>query len=297
VKFAAIDIGTNAVRLLLARVIEDGGPPLFKKEALVRMPLRLGEDVFAHGRISEEKTQRLVDTMMGFKHLIRAYPAIDYMALATSAMRVAENGSEVTAAVKERSGIGIDIIDGQREAEVIYANHVEQRLAPHTNYFYLDVGGGSTEISIIVDGALALAESFPIGTVRILQGGVADGEWERMKEWVKSNTAHHRPIVGIGSGGNINRVFRLARVKEGRPIAFKQIKRVYEYLNSFTLEERITFLKLRPDRADVIIPASEIFLAVMKWAKAKRMFVPQFGLADGMVHELYDKHRKQAQVN
>jgi exopolyphosphatase/guanosine-5'-triphosphate,3'-diphosphate pyrophosphatase len=295
VKFGAIDIGTNAVRLLLTNVIEDGAPPLFKKEVLVRMPLRLGEDVFAGNRISDEKTHRLVETVIGFRHLIEAYPAQDYMALATSAMRVAENGREVAARVRELTGIEIEIIDGQTEAEVIFANHIEERLAPHTNYFYVDVGGGSTEISIIEEREMVAAQSFKLGTVRALTAGLSEDELQEMKAWLKENTRDRRPIVGIGSGGNINKMFKLARVKDGSPMSYKQMQRLYSSLRSYTLQERINVLKLRPDRADVIIPASEIYLSAMKWAKAKRMFVPQFGLSDGIVHVLYDRHRGSSQ--
>jgi exopolyphosphatase/guanosine-5'-triphosphate,3'-diphosphate pyrophosphatase len=296
-KFAAIDIGTNAVRLLLSRVmVEDGGPPFFRKEALVRMPLRLGEDVFSVGKISDENVARLVESMVGFRHLIQAYPAIDYMAAATSAMREAENREEVVALVSERSGIHIEIIDGQREAEVIYANHIEERLQPGTNYLYVDVGGGSTEVVLLAGRRGVVAGSFQLGSVRILQGGVNKEAWREMKEWVVSNTAGYRPVVAIGSGGNINKIFKLARVKEDRPITRKQIAKIYDYVKAFEPEERITQLGLRPDRADVIIPAAKIYLSVMKWAKAKRMYVPQFGLSDGMVHVLYDRYRERLNV-
>jgi exopolyphosphatase/guanosine-5'-triphosphate,3'-diphosphate pyrophosphatase len=294
VKFGAIDIGTNAVRLLLSKVIEDGGPLFFKKEVLVRMPLRLGEDVFADGRISETKANRLVDTIIGFRHLIEAYPAHDYMALATSAMRVAENGGEVASLVSERTGIDIEIIDGQTEAEVIFANHIEERLTPHTNYFYVDVGGGSTELSIIEGREMVAARSFTIGTVRTLTAGRSGDEWQDMKTWMKANTEGRRPLVGIGSGGNINKMFKLARIKEGKPFTLKQMQRMYKFLRSYTLQERINLLKLRPDRADVIVPAAEIYVSVMKWAKAKRMFVPQFGLSDGIVHVLYERYRESS---
>jgi exopolyphosphatase/guanosine-5'-triphosphate,3'-diphosphate pyrophosphatase len=251
--------------------------------------------VFSHDRISEEKTERLIETMAGFRHLIEAYPALEYMAVATSAMRVAENGNEVVAAVSERTGIDIEIIDGQKEAEVIYANHIEERLAPHTTYFYVDVGGGSTELSIIEQRQMVASNSFKIGTVRALTSGNSDEEWETMKLWLKESIKGRRPIVGIGSGGNINKMFKLARIKEGRPITLKQMRQMHKFLSSYTLQERINLLKLRPDRADVIVPASEIYLSVMKWAKAKRMFVPQFGLSDGIVHVLYERHRDSNQ--
>jgi exopolyphosphatase/guanosine-5'-triphosphate,3'-diphosphate pyrophosphatase len=289
-KFAAIDIGTNAVRLLLSKVIEDEKSAFFKKEALMRMPLRLGEDAFADGRISREKIDLLAETMVGFKHLIRAYPARDYMAVATSAMREAENGLEVAKVIEERSGVRFDIIDGQREAEVIYANHIEERLDPDMNYLYVDVGGGSTEIIILAQGNAAAFQSFKIGTVRMLQERVEEGTWKDLKKWLKTNTPQYQSMAGIGSGGNINKIFKLAHIKNGKPISFKNIKSVNNYLSSFTLEERITKLGLRPDRADVIIPAIKIYMSVMKWAKMKWMYVPQFGLSDGIVHVLYKRH-------
>ncbi|MEJ2719546.1 MAG: exopolyphosphatase [bacterium] len=295
-KFAAIDIGSNAVRLLLTNVIEDAGPPLFKKETLVRLPLRLGADAFSLGRISDDKIERLVEAVIGFKHLIRAYPALDYMAMATSAMRVAENGAEVAAIVDERAGILFDIIDGQTEAEVIYANHIEDRLDPDKNYFYVDVGGGSTEISVIVNHNVVACGSFAIGTVRALGDGIDPTEWRSMKSWLMEHTADHRPIVGIGSGGNINKIFKISRIKDGSPISYKRLKKMHKYLSSFTLDERISRLRLRPDRADVIIPASEIYLSVMKWSRAKIMYVPQFGLSDGMIHVLYDRYRARTGV-
>jgi exopolyphosphatase/guanosine-5'-triphosphate,3'-diphosphate pyrophosphatase len=296
VKFAAIDIGTNAVRLLLSKVIEDEKPAFFKKEALMRMPLRLGEDAFTQGRISQEKIDLLAETMVGFKHLIRAYPARDYMAVATSAMREAENGLEVAKVVEERSGVKFDIIDGQREAEVIYANHIEKRLDPKMNYLYVDVGGGSTEIIILARGNAAASQSFQLGTVRMLQERVDEETWKDLKKWLKTNTEQYQPMAGIGSGGNINKIFKLAHIKNGKPISFKNIKNISNYLSSFTLEQRITKLGLRPDRADVIIPAIKIYMSVMKWAKMKWMYVPQFGLSDGIVHVLYKRHREQGAI-
>ncbi|HKW13393.1 MAG TPA: exopolyphosphatase, partial [Candidatus Krumholzibacteria bacterium] len=200
-KFAAIDIGSNAVRLLLARVIEEGDEPLFKKEVLVRMPLRLGDDTFRSGRISADKAQRLADTMVGFRHLIRAYPALDFAAYATSAMREASNGAAVVERVHKASGITIDIIDGAREAEVIYANHVEHRLDPRRNYLYVDVGGGSTEVSLIVKGRMVENESFAVGGVRALQGKVDPKVTAELRMWVERQCKKHGNMVAIGSGG------------------------------------------------------------------------------------------------
>jgi exopolyphosphatase/guanosine-5'-triphosphate,3'-diphosphate pyrophosphatase len=290
-KFAAIDIGTNAVRLLLSRVIENEDEPLFKKEAFVRMPLRLGDDVFENGYVSPEKRDQLVETVEGFRHLISAYPARDYMAVATSAMREADNGADIIDAVRHRSGIEVTIIDGKREAEIIYANHIEQRLDPGTNYIYLDVGGGSTEVTMIHGQTPVASRSFRIGTVRMLRSRVEPVEWQEFKLWLKEMAALHGPLVGIGSGGNINKMFKLARMKEGKPIAYKRLREISRFVNAYSLEDRITVLGLRPDRADVIIPAAEIYLSAMKWAKVKRMYVPQVGLSDGLVHVLYARQR------
>jgi len=288
-KFAAIDIGTNAVRLLLSKVVEDDDRTIFEKESFVRIPLRLGKDAFLNGRISEEKTRSLVETMIGFRHLISAYRAIDFEAYATSAMREAENKEEVAQKVRDRSGIDITIISGKTEAEVIYANHIEERLGPTRNYLYIDVGGGSTELNLISCGKVIASKSVNIGSLRMLEGKVDESQWQDMKTWLKRNTAHLRPIYGIGMGGNINKIFQLARIEEGRPISYKVVLQLYKYLSSFTLEERIAELGLRPDRADVILLASEIYLFVMKWGKVKKMYVPMIGLADGIIHVLYDR--------
>jgi exopolyphosphatase/guanosine-5'-triphosphate,3'-diphosphate pyrophosphatase len=294
-KFAAIDIGTNAVRLLLSRVVEDGGRPNFEKESFVRIPIRLGEDTFLKGRISEEKTKCLVETMIGFRHLINAYQAVDFLGYATSAMREAENGEDVAHEIRERTGIDVAIISGKTEAEVIYANHIEERLGPTRNYIYVDVGGGSTEINLISCGKVIASKSVNIGSVRMLEGKVDESQWNDMKMWLKQNTAEVRPLYGIGMGGNINKIFQLARIKEGRPISYKLVRELHEYLSSFTLQERITELGLRPDRADVILLASEIYLSVMKWAKVRKMYVPQIGLADGIIHILYERTRGDAE--
>lgn len=291
-KLAAIDIGTNAVRLLLSKVVEDGDRPIFEKESFIRIPLRLGEDTFLRGRISDEKTDALCETMIGFRHLIKAYGAADFRACATSAMREAQNGEEVAKKVRERSGIDIAIIDGKTEAEVIYANHIEELLGIDRNFLYVDVGGGSTELTLISRGKAAASKSVNIGSVRMLEGKVEASQWEDMKAWLKENTPPLRPVYGIGMGGNINKIFQLARAKEGRPISYKEIRRLHGYLSSFTLEERIAELGLRPDRADVIVLAGEIYLSVMKWAKVRKMYVPQIGLADGIVHILYERHRQ-----
>lgn len=289
-KFAAIDIGSNAVRLLLSRVIENGKYPIFKKESLIRIPIRLGEDAFVRKRISAEKAEQLVNTMRGFKFLIEAYQAIDYMACATSAMREAENGEDVVKEIMRRSGIKLDIVAGQKEADIIYANHFEERLDNNKSYLYIDVGGGSTELTLFSHNQSITSHSFNIGTVRLLHGLVPDSRWKDMKQWVQVIAPEFKPVIGIGSGGNINKMFKLSRIKTGKPISYKRLRELDKYLNTFSLDERIKILGLRPDRADVIIPAADIFTSVMKWAKINRMYVPEIGLSDGMIRLLYERH-------
>ena len=289
-KFAAIDIGSNAVRLLLSRVIENGKYPIFKKESLIRIPIRLGEDAFVRKRISAEKAEQLVNTMRGFKFLIEAYQAIDYMACATSAMREAENGEDVVKEIMRRSGIKLDIVAGQKEADIIYANHFEERLDKNKSYLYIDVGGGSTELTLFSHNQSITSHSFNIGTVRLLHGLVPDSRWQEMKQWVQVIAPEFKPVIGIGSGGNINKMFKLSRIKTGKPISYKRLRELDKYLNTFSLDERIKILGLRPDRADVIIPAADIFTSVMKWAKINRMYVPEIGLSDGMIRLLYERH-------
>lgn len=293
-KFAAIDIGSNAVRLLLARVIEESDEPLFKKEVLVRMPLRLGDDAFRIGMISDEMAQRLVDTMAGFKHLITAYAALDFAAYATSAMREARNARAIVTRVKRQCGIPIQVIDGPREAEVIYANHIEHRLDPRRNYLYLDVGGGSTEVTLIARGRMVGSASFPVGTVRMLQGRPVKRALGSLRTWIRRHRTEYGPMTAIGSGGNINTIFKIARAKQGRPLEYATMRRINRALKAQSLEERIVGMGLRPDRADVIVHASDVYVSAMKWGKVTRIFVPQVGLSDGIVHLLYDRHRRRA---
>jgi exopolyphosphatase / guanosine-5'-triphosphate,3'-diphosphate pyrophosphatase len=295
-KFAAIDIGSNAVRLLLSRIIENGSEPIFKKESLIRIPIRLGEDSFTQQRISEEKKNNLIKTMIGFKHLIEAYEAVDYIACATSAMREAVNGKEIAELIKQKSGINLEIIDGKREAYVINSNHIEKELDASRSYLYIDVGGGSTELTLFSNNESITSRSFDIGTVRLLKDLVYKESWKQMKKWIKESTAEFQPISGIGSGGNINKIFRLSRKNEGKPLSLKNIKDIYQYLSTFTLDQRIKILGLKPDRADVILPAAEIYLSVMKWARIKRMYVPQIGLSDGLIHILYERQKQNKSV-
>ena len=258
-KFAAIDVGSNAVRLLLSRVDDTGSEPVYEKISNIRMPIRLGEDAFVHGHISKEKIDSFVKCMIGFKYLLEAYEPLDFMAVATSAMREAKNSQEIVDLVKEKSGIELNVISGRKEAKTIYSNRIEKILENHDGpYLHIDVGGGSTEI-IVFDGSKVFAyQSFNIGAIRMIEGLVSKKDWNEMMDWVKSVTSEHQPISAIGSGGNINKVYKLSDTKNGKPLSYSEMGKVYNYLKSFSLEERITKLGLRPDRADIIIPASKI---------------------------------------
>jgi exopolyphosphatase/guanosine-5'-triphosphate,3'-diphosphate pyrophosphatase len=291
VRFAAIDIGSNAVRLLLCNVYDDNNEPVFKKAELVRMPIRLGEDAFRYRRISEDKIAQLAKTMRAFKLLIEVFGAVDYRACATSAMREAENRKEVIQAVKEQSGIEIEVVDGKMEAQIIYSNHIAEHLAHDQSYLYIDVGGGSTELTLFADNHIIASQSFNVGTIRLLQEQVSKETWSYFKDWVRDKTRDYQPLTAIGSGGNINKIFKMADRKENKPLTIDRIREIYDYLRLHSVEERITRLGLNPDRADVIVPAARIFLTVMKTAGIDRIIVPQIGLSDGIVHLLYEKHK------
>ncbi|WP_406670191.1 exopolyphosphatase [Methanolobus sp. ZRKC4] len=293
-KFAAIDVGSNAVRLLLSKVDTEGIEPIYEKISQIRMPIRLGDDAFVHGHISDEKVRQLVKTMIAFKHLMDAYEPIDFMACATSAMREAENSEKIVRKIKEESGIDLKVISGRREAKIIYSNRIEKIIAngDPSSYLHVDVGGGSTELILFKGGKVFAYRSFNIGTIRMLEGIVTKHDWNEMKRWVKSVTRDHMPDYAIGSGGNINKLFRMSGRKDGTLLMDKDIKDLNKYLKGFTLEQRITKLGLRPDRADVIIPASKIYFSVMKWGHIDQMHVPRLGLADGIIHVLYKKHKE-----
>lgn len=290
-KFAAIDIGSNAVRLLLCNVYESGVEPVFKKAELVRMPIRLGEDAFRYRKISDEKIEQLAKSMKAFKLLMEVFGAIDYRACATAAMREASNSKEVVDYVKQYSGIEIEVIDGRTEAQIIYSNHIAEHLEHDKSYLYIDVGGGSTELTVFAENHIVASQSFNLGTIRLLHDQVSKETWNVVKEWVSVNTKDFKPLTAIGSGGNINKIFKMADRKEHKPLSYDKIKDIYDYLKQFTLEERILQLGLNPDRADVIMPATKIFLTVMKTAEIDKIIVPQIGLSDGIVHLLYEKHR------
>jgi exopolyphosphatase/guanosine-5'-triphosphate,3'-diphosphate pyrophosphatase len=289
-RFAAIDIGSNAVRLLIGNVYESNAGPIFKKEDLVRIPLRLGEDAFLHKKISAEKTGKLILAMKAFRQIIDFYEITEYKACATSAMREALNAVEVIEHVAHESGIAIEIIDGKVEAQIIYANHVAENLSGDSDYLYIDVGGGSTELTLFSKGQLIVSRSFNIGTIRFLNNLVPKELWAEFKEWIKKETKDYRPLTAIGSGGNINKIFKMSRKKQNRPLSFKRLTELREFVESYSLQERIEVLGLNTDRADVIVPAAKIFLAVMKAADIKQIYVPQIGMADGLIHLLYENH-------
>lgn len=299
-KFAAIDIGSNAVRLLLTGVYEEAFSPTFRKISLIRMPIRLGDDAFARQKISDEKVSRLVLTMVGFRHLVEAFGPLDLKACATSAMREATNGPQICEQILDRAGIAVDIIDGKEEARIIFENKSADLLAGSDCYLYLDIGGGSTDVTLFSQGQFITSASFNIGTIRLLEGLVSKAYWKEMKQWLKTYTAPYGSLAAIGSGGNINKAFRLANLKNGKPMSDNKLMKIRRLLKHFTVEQRIKELGLRPDRADVIIPALDIYLRVMKWSGIRRIYVPQVGLADGIVRTLYAQYKSrsaQAQIS
>ena len=289
-KLAAIDIGSNAMRLLINNVIEYNGVKLFKKVDIVRVPIRLGTEAFKEKNISEYTRKRLVQALHGYKHLIEAHEVVNYRGCATSAMREAKNGAEIIQQIKDETGIHIEIIDGKEEAEIIYANHIEKLIDDQQAYLYVDVGGGSTEITFFKNGIVQNSKSFNIGTIRILNDMISTPMWEELHQWLEE-TLQGQTVQIIGSGGNINKVAKISRKDPNKPLSFDYLNNYYKILKSYTYEERIIELDLNPDRADVIIPAMKIFTRIMKWSKAKHIYVPKIGLADGIIKEL-EKNEK-----
>jgi exopolyphosphatase/guanosine-5'-triphosphate,3'-diphosphate pyrophosphatase len=289
-RYAAIDIGSNAVRLLIADISKNENGYSFKKNTLVRVPLRLGDDAFLDGHISDRKIEELLKTMTAFRNLMDVYHVSEYLACATSAMREADNGADIIKRVKKIADIDLEIIEGQREANIIYANHIEENLDIKKSYLYIDVGGGSTELSVFVNRVPVASKSFDIGTIRILDNQDKDETWEEMREWVKENTKSLKNLAGIGTGGNINKLFRMSDEKDGMPLSFLKLKELYNQLNAHSLKERISVFGLNPDRADVIIPACEIYITLLKWTGIKQVYVPKVGLADGIINLLIEEN-------
>ncbi len=290
VKLAAIDIGSNAARLLIVEVVEDGyGKPQFNKLNLVRVPLRLGFDVFEKGEISKQRVGMIIQTMKAYSHLLNVYDVKHLKACATSAMRDAVNSNDIIRKVKLETGIEIKIISGDEEASVIYENHFAETLDKEHAYLYIDVGGGSTELTFFAEGKLRYKESFNIGTIRLLKNQVEESHWENMRDKLKQNAKIKLPIIAIGSGGNINKVFSISKKKEGKPLPLDLLKDYYKEFSSFTVEERVRIYKFRDDRADVIVPALQIYINVMRWIDTNEIYVPKIGLADGLVQHLYEE--------
>ena len=288
-KFAAIDIGSNAVRLLISNIVEfEGQPTQFKKSSLVRVPIRLGEDVFVKGEISKENQERMLDTMKAFRLLMKSHKVVKYKACATSAMREATNGKELAQTILKDTHINIDIIDGEEEATIIAATDLHAFIEDNKTYLYVDVGGGSTEFSVIHNGNKIVSKSFKIGTVRLLKNMVTKPSWQELEEWISKHTHKYNSIEVIGSGGNINKIFKLSGKAQNKPLTYFYLTSYYKMLQTYSYEERIYHLDLNQDRADVIIPACRIYLSAMKWCGAKSIKVPKIGLSDGIIKSMYN---------
>jgi len=287
-RYASVDIGSNAVRLLLCNITEEHGQVYFHKAELIRIPLRLGIDVFSTGKIPAKKCNDFIKTMQAFRLLIDVFDPVCYMACATASLREAENGEELAKRSQKEAGLKIEIIDGKTEAELIYNNHAEERLNHNRAYLYIDVGGGSTEITLFDKGKLKHSRSFSIGTIRWLQGRVSMDSWEEMKSWVKEISQGFEQISAIGSGGNINKIHKMIGRKD-KPLLIVDLKNLYTEMKPLSVEERIERWGFNPDRADVIVPAVKIFMTVMRSAGIQKIFVPQIGLADGIIHHLYEQ--------
>ena len=293
-RIAAIDIGSNAARLLINEVTETKkGKPEFTKLNLLRIPLRLGMDVFTKGEIGPERKTMILDSMRIFSDLMKIYKVEHYRACATSAMRDAKNGPEIIKEVQENSGINIEIISGDEEASLVFENHIAEGLDKNFAYLYIDVGGGSTELNFFENGKKKYEKSFNIGTIRLLNGLVKDDQWKEMKEEIRKNINSNHPILAIGSGGNINKIFSMSKTKDGKPMSTAFLKKYYKEMNGLTVAERMTQFNLREDRADVLVPALEIYNSIMSWSDIDKIFVPKISVADGLIHHIYDGLKKK----
>ncbi|WP_242927250.1 Ppx/GppA phosphatase family protein [Pontibacter vulgaris] len=287
-KLAAIDIGSNAVRCQISNVLNQNGNVIFKRVEYVRYPIRFGEDVFNTGYISEYKIQKFIKLLHAFKLLLDVHDVNYHMICATSAMRSSENAPEILNRVREVLGMEIEVIDGETEAELI--NKVIVNFLDERNYLHIDVGGGSTEFNIYVNREKMASQSFEQGSIRHMHGVDSEELWNKMRHWIEENTRKYHLSRAIGTGGNINKIYDLSGKLGGKPIFRKQIEEIVAQIGSLSMQERMTELLLNPDRADVILPAAEIYLSAMKWAKLESMLVPAVGLKDGMLHALYEQH-------
>jgi len=292
-RFAAIDIGSNAVRLLIENVIETEEKPVFKKLSLIRVPIRLGDSSFLEGNIKKELIPKLIDTIKAFKILMEVHEVVAFRACATAAMREAANSAQIVQEIGDATDIWVEVIDGREEAEILFANNIAELIDPGSSCLYVDVGGGSTEISLFSDNELKEARSFSLGTVRIIKKGRDPEEWEDLGKWLEKVNASYQPDFLIGTGGNINKIGKMLHIEEGslEAIHKEKIEELYQYIKSYTEEERIIKLDMAPDRADVIIPATEIFLEILNRTNSDRIYAPKIGLSDGIVKQLYEQNK------
>ncbi|MEY4660555.1 MAG: hypothetical protein RLZZ42_507 [Bacteroidota bacterium] len=289
-RLAAIDIGSNACRLLVTEVVaKPGVKPQFNKLNLVRVPLRLGFDVFETGIIPAAKVEMMMHAMQAYASLMRAYQVDRHIAVATSAMRDASNTGEIVGKIFKETGINIQIISGDFEASLIYESHIAESLDTGSNYLYIDVGGGSTELTLFMNGELAFKHSFNIGTIRLLKGQVSDNEWELMKEKIRKDVRGLKNLIAIGTGGNINKVFSLSKKKDGKSIQLELLRTYHREMSLLSVEDRMRYFNLRADRADVIVPALLIYTQIMKWAMIDEMIVPKIGIVDGLIQHLFSE--------
>ena len=294
-KFAAIDIGSNAIRILISNVIQTEDKSVyFQKNALVRVPIRLGEDSFTMGEISKRNIKRMVKAMKAFKLLMNVHGVSEYLAYGTSALREANNSSHVIDIIKKKAGVKVEIIDGTKEAEIISNSKISDFLNTRKTLLLVDVGGGSTEFTILNEGKNITSKSFKIGTVRLINKMVDERVWEQIKIWLQKHTKEFDKITLLGSGGNINKLIKLAKVKEGKPLSLISLNVIYKELESLSYEERMINFELNPDRADVILPAARIYLKALEWSGGQNIYVPKVGLSDGMIKYLYNKSKKKA---
>ena len=294
-KFAAIDIGSNAIRILISNVIQTEDKSVyFQKNALVRVPIRLGEDSFTMGEISKRNIKRMVKAMRAFKLLMNVHGVSEYLAFGTSALREANNGSHVIDIIKKKAGVKVEIIDGTKEAEIISNSKISDFLNTRKTLLLVDVGGGSTEFTILNEGKNITSKSFKIGTVRLINNMVDERVWEQIKIWLQKHTKEFNKITLLGSGGNINKLIKLSKVKEGKPLSLISLNVIYKELESLSYEERMINFELNPDRADVILPAARIYLKALEWSGGQNIYVPKVGLSDGMIKYLYKKSKKKA---
>lgn len=290
-RLASIDIGSNAIRLLIKNIIPFEGSVQYQKESLIRVPIRLGREAFTDGEISPEKHRKVLKTMEGFRLMMDVYDVENFSACATSALRNASNGPEIVEEIRQKTGIEISIISGQEEAQILYSMDISNQIDPENPCLYIDVGGGSTEISLFANNTFQKSASFPIGTIRLLNDLVTQESWDQLEDWLKSVKQEYGKLYAIGSGGNINKLIKLYGKKKKQRISYSELTDGLEDLQKHTYEERLRLLELKPDRADVILPASKIFRNVMVWGSIKKVYVPTIGLADGLIKQLYEQYQ------